>query len=110
MNTVAQSATVVKTVQFSDETYAKIDPAYGLVTIHRGQNTGEDSDWGGQVIATLELDKLVSIAKAAIGGDPIHAEWVLQGEPVPAQWFTQPDEAYAAMPYEGIDADVDFGF
>jgi hypothetical protein len=83
-----------RTVQFSDDTYATIDPRYNLATLHRGRNEGLDSDWGGQQIAAIELDKLVALAKVVLGGDPTHAEWVLRGGPIPADWFTLPDEAY----------------
>jgi hypothetical protein len=62
MTTLPQTAT---TLQFSDDTFAQVDSGAGLVTIHRGQRTGADNDWGGQVIATLELDKLAAILKAS---------------------------------------------
>ena len=47
-----------------DTTYAKIDMAYGMVTIHKGQQLGLDSDWGGQVIASIALEHALKIAQA----------------------------------------------
>lgn len=64
MTSIHPTATDVKTIQFSDETYAVIDPTQGAVSIHRGQRTGADSDWGGQCIAWLELDKALVILEA----------------------------------------------
>ena len=49
----------VKTIILDEETYALIDPAYDLVTVHRGQ-VGE---WGGQCIGSLPFDFLRAIAK-----------------------------------------------
>jgi hypothetical protein len=107
--TVLQPTASVKTVQFNDQTFAHIDLACGLVTLHKGVQVGRDEDWGGQVIASIPLDNLVTIAKVAIGGDPIHAQWVLEGEPVPVKWFTQPDSAYVgAAPVEYRDEFVGF--
>lgn len=64
MTSIHPTAADVKTIQFSDETFAVIDPAQGAVSIHRGQRTGADSDWGGQCIAWLELDKALVILEA----------------------------------------------
>lgn len=57
-------------VNFGDDTYAVIDPKGGAVSIHKGQRTGADDDWGGQVVAWLELDKALAIFEAvqALGG------------------------------------------
>lgn len=57
-------ASNVKTITFSDDTYAVIDPSAGAVSIHRGRQLGDDSDWGGQCIAWLELDKALAILEA----------------------------------------------
>lgn len=54
----------IQTVKLDNEQYAQIDTEHNLVTIHRGQQTGADTDWGGQVIASLELDKALAIAEA----------------------------------------------
>lgn len=70
MNTiVAQSE---QFVTLDSETYAEIDPAYEVVTIHRGQHTGSDSDWGGQCIGSLPFDFLRTIVAAL--GRPEHDE------------------------------------
>lgn len=64
MTTLAQQTADVKQINFDDDTYAVIDLAQGSISIHRGQRTGSDSDWGGQCIAWLELDKALAILEA----------------------------------------------
>ena len=54
-----------KRLQFSDETYAEVR-LDGLVTIHQGQRTGSDKDWGGKVIGALSLEQAIQIVKAAL--------------------------------------------
>lgn len=49
-------------VNFSNDSYATIDKAQGVVTVHQGQRQGLDSDWGGQVIAFLTIDQAEAIA------------------------------------------------
>lgn len=51
-------------VNFADDTYAVIDPTAGAISLHQGQRTGADDDWGGQVVAWLELDKALAIFEA----------------------------------------------
>lgn len=69
--------TVSQTVNFSNDTYATIDRERGAVSIHQGQRTGADSDWGGQVIAFLTLEQAEAIASV------LYAPW------------SQPNEAYS---------------
>lgn len=64
MTTIQQYQTDVKTIQFSDDTYAVVDPRAGAISLHKGQRTGADDDWGGQVVAWLELDKALAIFEA----------------------------------------------
>lgn len=90
MTSIHPTAADVKTIQFSDGTFAVIDPAQGAVSIHRGQRTGADSDWGGQCIAWLELDKALVILEAVQA----------VAQPAPANWFTRPDSEYAQMDAE----------
>lgn len=54
----------IQTVKLDAESFAQIDTAHNLVTIHRGSRTGSDQDWGGQCVASLELDKALAIAEA----------------------------------------------
>ena len=54
-----------KRIQFPDETYAEVRMD-GQVTIHQGQRTGSDQDWGGKVIGYLSLAQAVAIVKAAL--------------------------------------------
>ena len=56
------------------ETYAQIDVAYEMVTIHQGQQQGLGSDWGGQVIASIALEHALKIAQALHQED---AEWLV---------------------------------
>ena len=56
------------------ETYAQIDIAYEMVTIHKGQRQGLDSDWGGQVIASIALEHALKIAQALHEEDE---EWLV---------------------------------
>lgn len=64
MGILQQSATQVN---FGDDTYAVIDPKAGAISLHRGQRTGADDDWGGDCIAWLELDKALAIFEAVQG-------------------------------------------
>lgn len=52
------------TLNFGDDTYAEIHE--GVVTIHKGQRQGLDTDWGGACIAAIELDKALAIAQAVL--------------------------------------------
>lgn len=49
-------------VQFADETYATCDR--GLLTIRQGQQTGQDDDYAGRVLGSVELDKAIAALKA----------------------------------------------
>lgn len=60
-------------VQFNDETYGEV--AGGLLTIRRGQRTGADDDWGGQVLGSVELDKAIALLKAVMAAQE---KWVLE--------------------------------
>lgn len=55
-----------RVIQFADETYGTVDTANGLLTIHRGQRTGADDDWGGQIVGSVELDKAIALLKAVV--------------------------------------------
>jgi hypothetical protein len=68
--------TLTQTVNFSNDTYLCVDKAHGSVTLHQGQRTGSDSDWGGQTIAFLTLEQAEAIAAI------LYSPW------------SQPDEAY----------------
>ena len=68
MNILTQITPDGKRLQFSDETYAEVR-LDGLVTIHQGQRTGSDKDWGGKVIGFLSLAQAVEIVKAALDAD-----------------------------------------
>ena len=65
MQTITQITPSGKRLQFSDETYAEVR-LDGLVTIHQGQRTGSDKDWGGKVIGHLSLEQAIQIVKAAL--------------------------------------------
>lgn len=58
-----------RVIQFADETYGTVDTANGLLTIHRGQRTGADDDWGGQVLGSVELDKAIALLRAVVAQD-----------------------------------------
>lgn len=51
-------------VQFNDETYGEVSG--GLLTIRKGQRTGADDDWGGQVLGSVELDKAIALLKVVV--------------------------------------------
>lgn len=68
MNILTQITPDGKRLQFSDETYAEVR-LDGLVTIHQGQRTGSDKDWGGKVIGYLSLAQAIEIVKAALDAD-----------------------------------------
>lgn len=75
MQTIVQAHSI--TVNFGNDTYAQIDKAQEVVTIHQGQRLGLESDWGGQVIAFLTLEQAEAIAQA------LYVPW------------SQPNSAYA---------------
>lgn len=58
-----------RVIQFADETCGTVDTANGLLTIHRGQRTGADDDWGGQVLGSVELDKAIALLRAVVAQD-----------------------------------------
>lgn len=51
-------------VKLAADQYAQIDLDRKIVTVHYGSRTGSDSDWGGQVLAAIELDHALAIAEA----------------------------------------------
>jgi hypothetical protein len=63
-------------VNFSDDAYATIDRAQGVVTVHEGQRLGLDTDWGGKIVACLTFAQAEAIANA------LYVPW------------SQPDQAY----------------
>lgn len=65
MNILTQITPDGKRIQFPDETYAEVRMD-GQVTIHQGQRTGSEQDWGGKVIGYLSLAQAVAIVKAAL--------------------------------------------
>lgn len=75
MNILTNSQPVVNTrywsgspvVQFADETYATCDR--GLLTIRQGQQTGQDDDYAGRVLGSVELDKAIAALKALMQAD-----------------------------------------
>ena len=68
MQTITQITPDGKRLQFSDETYAEVR-LDGLVTIHQGQRTGSDKDWGGRCIGYLSLAQAIAVVKAALDAD-----------------------------------------
>lgn len=58
-----------KRLQLDNETYAEVNDRTGLVTIHEGQHTGSDQDWGGRCIGYLPLAHAIEIVKAALDAD-----------------------------------------
>lgn len=69
MQTITQITPSSKRLQLDDETYAEVDQRSGLVTIHEGQRTGSDQDWGGRVTGYLSLAQAIQIVKAALDAD-----------------------------------------
>lgn len=51
-------------LQFNDETFGTIDTANGLLTIQHGQQTGQDDDYAGRIVGSVELSKAVALLKA----------------------------------------------
>lgn len=49
-------------VQFPDETFGTI--ANGLLTIRHGQQVGQDDDYAGRIVGSVELSKAVALLKA----------------------------------------------
>ncbi|TXH52473.1 MAG: hypothetical protein E6Q97_16120 [Desulfurellales bacterium] len=76
-------------VQFSDETYGEVTD--GLLTIRKGQRTGADDDWGGQIMGSVELDKAIALLKAvlAVQEDAEFAAMI-------ARWEAQQDARHDA--------------
>lgn len=66
MNIITQITPDGKRIQLDSETYSEINQRTGFVTIHQGQHTGSDLDWGGKVIGYLSLAQAVAIVKAAL--------------------------------------------
>lgn len=66
MSIVTQITPTGKRLQLDNETYTEINQRTGFVTIHQGQRTGTDQDWGGKVIGYLSLAQAVAIVKAAL--------------------------------------------
>lgn len=65
MNIITQITPDGKRLQLDSETYAEVR-LDGMVTIHQGERTGSDKDWGGKVIGYLSLAQAVAIVKAAL--------------------------------------------
>ena len=69
MQIITQITPSGKRLQLDSETYAEVDQRSGLVTIHEGQRTGSDQDWGGRVTGYLSLAQAIEIVKAALDAD-----------------------------------------
>ena len=66
MNILTQITPNGKRLQLDGETYAEIDRYAGLITVHEGQRTGSEQDWGGRCLGYLSLAHAVAVVKAAL--------------------------------------------
>lgn len=69
MQTITQITPSGKRIQFDDETYAELNHEAGYITIHEGEKTGSDTDWGGRCIGFLSLAQAIEVVKAALDAD-----------------------------------------
>ena len=70
MSIITQITPEGKRLQLDSETYTEINQRTGFVTIHQGQHTGSEQDWGGKVIGYLSLAQAVAIVNAALDMKP----------------------------------------
>ena len=69
MNILTQITPDGKRLQLDKETYAEVNQRTGFVTIHEGEKTGSDTDWGGRCIGFLSLAQAIEVVKAALNAD-----------------------------------------
>lgn len=54
--------TTTTTVNLTNDTFIVVDKAQGFVSVNQGQRLGQESDWGGQVVAFLTIEQAEAIA------------------------------------------------